>query len=61
MLTSGNRTKWEQMRIVAKAWDRIQEVIANTAWPFIYLVHADGSIEPLYPPPLAGSRRSRKN
>jgi PIN like domain len=30
MLTSGNRTKWEQMRILVKAWDRIQDVIANT-------------------------------
>ena len=55
MLTSGNRTKWEQMRIVAKAWDRIQEVIAKTPLPFIQLVHADGTIEALYPaPPKTG-------
>jgi hypothetical protein len=58
VLTSGNRTKWGQMRIVAKAWDRIEEVIANTARPFIYSVHADSSVEPLYPPP-AVSPRSR--
>ncbi len=50
MLTSGNRKKWEQMRILAKAWDRIQAVIATTPRPFIQIVHPDGSIKGLYPP-----------
>src|SRR5258708_6437244 len=56
MLTSGNRTKWDQMRIVAKAWDRIQEVIAKTPRPFIHLVHGDGTPEALSPPPTKTAR-----
>ena len=44
VFTSGSRPRWDQLRILARAWDRIHEVIETTPRPYIYSVHADGSL-----------------
>ena len=44
VFTSGSRTRWDQLRILGRAWDRIQEAIETTPRPFIYSVHADSSL-----------------
>ena len=44
VFTRGNRTRWEQVQIIARAWDRMQEVIGTMTRPFVYSVRADGSL-----------------
>jgi PIN like domain len=51
VFTSGNLKRWDMMRILARAWDRMQQAIAETPRPFIYSIHANASVEPLYPKP----------
>lgn len=43
-------SRWEQVRVLARAWDRIQEVIDNTPRPFIFTIHVDGRLQQMYPP-----------
>ncbi len=50
-LGGGSRTRWQQATILARAWDRIEEAMANTSRPFIYTIHADGHLQLIYPPP----------
>lgn len=50
VLGSGSRTRWEQMRILARAWDRIQQIADTQPRPFIYRIHADGRAQRLFPP-----------
>lgn len=56
VLTSGNRTKWETMRALAKGWDRIQQIAATVHRPFIYSLHVDGTVAPLHPRPTTKGR-----
>ena len=42
-------SKWERVRILARAWDTIQALAANEARPFIYRLYADGRSRRLYP------------
>ncbi len=59
VLGSGSRTRWEQARILARAWDRMQEVMATQPQPFIFRIHADGRLEQLHPALVDAARRSR--
>jgi len=58
MLGGGSRTRWEQARILMRAWDRMQEVFANMPRPFIFAIHADGHLEQLHPPQAGGQRQT---
>ena len=48
-LGGGSRSRWEQVRILARAWDHIQEAVERTTRPFIFTIHVDGHLEQMYP------------
>lgn len=51
VFTSGNRTKWGLLQILAKAWAGIQDIADTSERPFIFSLHGDGSLHRLYPQP----------
>ena len=43
-LWGANASQWEQLRVLAKAWDRIEAACREPA-PFIYRIRKDGRLE----------------
>ncbi len=43
-LWGANASQWEQLRVLAKAWDRIEDACRGPA-PFIYRIGKDGRLE----------------
>ena len=43
-LWGANASQWEQLRVLAKAWDRIEAACHEPA-PFIYRIRKNGSLE----------------
>jgi PIN like domain len=58
-LGGGSRSRWDRVRILARAWDRIRQAIESTPRPFIFTIHVDGHLEQMYPP-AQRSRRMRR-
>jgi hypothetical protein len=56
VLLSPRLTRWTMARLLLQIWERLEEISAQEARPFIYGVHADGSIRRLR---LVGERRLR--
>ena len=50
VLGAGGRTRFDQARILVRAWDRMQSVMDSRSRPFICRIHADGHLDQLYPP-----------
>jgi PIN like domain len=48
-LGGGSRSRWEQVRILARAWDRILDAIDSSPRPFIFTIHANGRLEQIHP------------
>ena len=45
----GSRNRFEQARILFRAWDRMQEMMNNTPRPFIVRIDAYGRLDHLFP------------
>ena len=57
VLLSPKLTRWTMARLLLQAWERLEEIAAREPRPFIFGVHADGSVRPLR---LERTRRSRQ-
>jgi hypothetical protein len=51
VLGSGSRNRFEQARILFRAWDRMQSLMKTLPRPFIVRIHANGRLDQLYPQP----------
>ena len=49
-LWGANATEWEQLRVLAKAWDRIEEA-SRSPRPFIYRIRKSGLLESILSEP----------
>jgi hypothetical protein len=38
--------KWTMARLLLQVWDRLEQIAVQEPRPFIYGVHADGSVRP---------------
>jgi hypothetical protein len=47
VLLSPKLTRWTMAQLLLRVWQRLEELAAHEPRPFIYGVHADGSIRPL--------------
>lgn len=43
-------TRWEKLRVIARVWDRLEQIVAAETPPYIYRVTKSGDIKRLYPP-----------
>jgi len=41
---AGHRPRWYAVRIIARNWDRIEELVANQAAPFLYKLYLKQSV-----------------
>jgi hypothetical protein len=47
VLLSPKLTRWTMARLLLQVWERLEDIAAHEPRPFIYGVHADGSVRPL--------------
>ncbi len=51
VLLSPKLTRWTMARLLLQLWDRLEDIAAREPRPFVYGVHADGSVRaPRLPP-----------
>ncbi|MBX5493467.1 MAG: DUF5615 family PIN-like protein [Chloroflexi bacterium] len=57
VLLSPKLTRWAMARLLLQVWDKLEAIVAQEPRPFIYGVHADGTVRPLQLAPSKGQPR----
>jgi hypothetical protein len=47
VLLSPKLNRWTMAQLLLKVWEQLEEIAAREPRPFVYGVHADGSVRPL--------------
>jgi hypothetical protein len=50
VLVTDGLKKWEKLRVIAKVWDEVEKIVADTTPPYIYRITKAGDVKCLYPP-----------